>query len=104
MENLEGGFQARIFTNMENANHNESKKKPISLKTETVSEPALSYQKETKAKKIIFSTVQDQENENYLYWLSLTPEARIASVTRIIKEIYAEELAKPCSSNRISFD
>ncbi len=88
---------------MENSDRNKSKKKPVSSKTETVSEPAIVYRKEANSKKIIFSSIQDQDQDNYRYWLSQTPEERLASVTRLIREIFAEELEKP-SNNRIIFD
>ncbi len=89
---------------MENSDRGKDKKKPILPKTETVNEPGLVSQKATNSKKIIFSSVQDQENNNYLHWLSLTPEQRIASITRLISEIFAEELKRPRKSNRIIFD
>jgi hypothetical protein len=89
---------------MEKTNSDKDTKKTISSKGESVNEPGLMWQKETTSKKIIFSSMHDQEQSNYQYWLSLTPEQRIASVTRLIREIFAEELKKPRKSNRIMFD
>ena len=56
------------------------------------------------SKRITFSTLEEQEEENYRYWLSLAPEQRLENVTFIIKKIYAKELAQPSKSNRIFFD
>lgn len=103
-ENLERELQARIFTGMENSDLHKDQKKQIRKKTIVVSEPGVVYLKETNSKKIIFSSVHDQEQDNYLYWLSLAPEQRLASVTQLIMEIFAEELKKPRASNRILFD
>ena len=89
---------------MENSDLHKDQKKQIPKKTTAVSEPGVVYQKETNSKKIIFSSVHDQEQDNYLYWLSLAPEQRIASVTKLIREIFAEELKKPRASNNIVFD
>ena len=89
---------------MENSDYHKDAKKPIPKKTITVSEPDVAYQKEMDSKKLIFSSVQNQEQDNYLFWLRLTPEQRIASVTQLIREIFAEELKKPRASNRILFD
>ena len=55
-------------------------------------------------KRIIFSTLEEQEEENYHYWLRLTPEQRLENVTFMIKTIYARELEQPSKSNRIFFD
>jgi len=89
---------------MENPDSNKDTKKTISPETETVNEPGLVWKHETTSKKIIFSSQHDQEQSNYQYWLSLTPEQRIASVTQMISEIFAEELKRPRKSNRIMFD
>jgi hypothetical protein len=88
---------------MEKTSSDKDTKKTISSKGESVNEPGLVWQKETNSKKLIISTVHDQEQDNYLYWLRLTPEQRIASVTLLIQEIFAEELNKP-RSKRIIFD
>jgi hypothetical protein len=89
---------------MENPGSDKDTKKQISQEDQTVNEPGLVWQQETTPKKIIFSSIHDQEQSNYQYWLSLNPEQRIASVTRLIREIFAEELKKPRKSNRIMFD
>jgi hypothetical protein len=89
---------------MENSDLHKDHKKQIPKKTTTVSEPGVAYHRETNSKKIIFSSIHDQEQDNYLYWLSLKPEQRIANVTQLIREIFAEELKKPRTSNRILFD
>jgi hypothetical protein len=89
---------------MENPGSDKDTKKQISQEDQPVNEPGLVWQKETTPKKIIFSSIHDHEQSNYRHWLSLTPEQRIASVTRLISEIFAEELKKPRKSNRIMFD
>ena len=68
-----------------------------------VNEP-LEIQFRLSHKRIIFSTPEEQEEENYHYWLRLTPEQRLENVTFIIKTIYARELEQPSKSNRIFFD
>jgi len=89
---------------MESPDLHKDQKKQTSKKTATASEPGVVYQNETNSKKIIISSVHDQEQDNYRYWLSLTPEQRIASVTQMIREIFTEELKRPRKSNRIMFD
>ena len=55
-------------------------------------------------KKLTVSTVAEQEQSNYLYWLSLTPSQRIANATELIRSIYADELRKPAKTKRIIID
>ena len=55
-------------------------------------------------KKLTVSTVAEQEQSNYLYWLSLTPSQRIANATELIRSIYADELSKPAKTKRIIID
>ena len=65
-------------------------------------EPAIAYS--SGYKKLTVSTVAEQEQSNYLYWLSLTPSQRIANATELIRSVYADELSKPAKTKRIIFD
>ena len=55
-------------------------------------------------KRISFSSLQQQEEDNYTYWLSLTPEQRIANATSLIRKVFADQLKQPGKPNRIIFD
>ena len=59
---------------------------------------------EYSSKRLFFSTLSEQEEENYRYWLSLTPEQRIANTTSLISNIFADQLRLPRIHNRIIFD
>ncbi len=54
--------------------------------------------------KLIVSTLADQDQDNYQYWLTLTPAQRIANVTALIRKIYARQLSEPPKKERIIFD
>ena len=58
----------------------------------------------TEPKKLTVSTLAEQEESNYLYWLSLTPSQRIANATALIRKVYAYELSRPSKKKRIIFD
>jgi len=55
-------------------------------------------------KRIFFSTLAEQEEGNYRYWLSLTPEQRLENATTLIRHIFADQLQLPRKTNRIIFD
>jgi uncharacterized protein (UPF0262 family) len=59
---------------------------------------------EYSSKRLIFSTLSEQEEENYRYWLSITPEQRIANTTSLIRHIFADQLRESRAHNRIIFD
>ena len=64
-------------------------------------EPTIAYGK----KRIgVFTSFKEAEEDNYRYWLSLTPEQRIANVTTLIKRVYSKELLKQENDKRIHFD
>jgi hypothetical protein len=65
-------------------------------------EPAAAYS--SGHKKLTVSTVEEQEQDNYLYWLSLSPSQRIANATELIRKVYAIELNMPSKTKRIIFD
>jgi hypothetical protein len=72
---------------MENSDRDKNSKKLILPKTETVSEPCFCLSKRNELKKNHLFFRSRPGKDNYLYWLSLTPEERIANVTRLIREI-----------------
>ncbi|MEQ8424058.1 MAG: hypothetical protein RIA63_05060 [Cyclobacteriaceae bacterium] len=54
-------------------------------------------------KKITFSTVEEQEINSYNYWISLSPEERIAETTKLIQHIYSKDLLNKKKVSRIYF-
>ena len=52
-----------------------------------------------------FKSSQEQENDNYAWLASLTPEEHLYNATQLIMRIYSEELIKnPTIGNRITLD
>ncbi len=86
---------------MEKPKNLKSLKNSTSSKDNVV-EPLIEYS--AKSKKITISTLAEQEQDNYLFWLSLTPAERIAHVTVLIRNIYADQLSLPSKTKRIIFD
>jgi hypothetical protein len=68
-----------------------------------VEEQSTEYVKPSR-KSITFSTLEEQERDNYLYWIGLSPEQRLEQATLLIKALYREELKKPADYSRIIFD
>ena len=52
---------------------------------------------------ITISTLQGQEEANYLYWLSLTPEKGLELHYKMITHFFADELKKKRKKDKISF-
>ncbi len=71
---------------------------------DVVKEPAISYSVEPTSKKLTISSLASQEQDNYLYWLSLSPSQRIANITELIRKVYADQLSQPANTKRIIFD
>jgi hypothetical protein len=71
---------------------------------DVVKEPEISYSVEPTSKKLTISSLASQEQDNYLYWLSLTPSQRIANVTVLIRKVYADQLNQPGNTEHIIFD
>jgi len=69
-------------------------------KNDKVNDPAVGY---GLRRTIKLSSLKEQEEDNYRYWLSLTPEQRIASVTALIERIFADKL-RTARNNRLFFD
>jgi hypothetical protein len=80
------------------------KYKAAKEKKKTVNEPQGVYSKAGKESigSITISTITEQEESNYRYWLSLTPEERWAEHYKLLKRVYGIK-NKP-SDNRIIFD
>lgn len=49
---------------------------------------------------IIISTLEEQEEANYLYWLSLTPTQRLELHYKMITAIYKDTLMKKIKNNQ----
>jgi hypothetical protein len=60
-------------------------------------EPGISLQT------ITISTLADQEEANYRYWLKLTPEKRLELHYMLISEIYLKELNREKNKYNIIF-
>lgn len=58
---------------------------------------------QTDGKKIVISTLEQQEEANYTYWLSLSPEQRLALHYKMITTIYKDELNKKRKDKTIKF-
>jgi hypothetical protein len=69
-------------------------------------EPTAFYGKTSSSKKITISTLKDQEEEMYLFWIKLTPVERLKHVYNMHKNIYGEEVATSDINitHRIHFD
>lgn len=67
-------------------------------KSSTISEPEPVYTasllQQTEGKDIVISTFEQQEEANYTYWLSLSPEQRLALHYKMIASIYKEALKR----------
>jgi hypothetical protein len=76
-------------------------------KKNTVSEPDVVYTvssaHQTSNNEIIVSSLKDQEEANYRYWLSLSPEKRFELHYKMITHFFADELKKKRSTRKISF-
>jgi hypothetical protein len=68
-----------------------------------IEEQSIEYAKSSR-KRITFSTLEEQERDNYLYWIGLSPEQRLEQATLLIKALYKEELKQPASYKKIVFD
>lgn len=71
---------------------------------DVVKEPIVDYPAKPKSKRLTISSFAVQEQDNYLFWLTLSPSQRIAHVTELIKKVYADQLSQPGTSKRIIFD
>lgn len=75
--------------------------KPLNVKdkdSDKANEPTSPYGNRL----VIDNSFADQEADNYLYWLSLTPEQRLAEATKLMEGIYKGVPRK--KDNRIHFD
>ena len=67
----------------------------------TVNDPSTVYYTRPSLK---FSSTKEQEEENYRYWISLTPIERIQNVVQLIKKIFSTQFKIAKRDNRIHFD
>ncbi len=58
---------------------------------------------QTEGKEIVLSSLEAQEEANYTYWLSLSPEQRLALHYKMITTIYKDELNKKRKNKTIKF-
>lgn len=74
--------------------HNASEPEPVY---------SASLLQQTQGKEIVVSTHEEQEEANYAYWLSLSPEERLALHYKMISSIYKEALSKKKKNKTIKF-
>ena len=73
-------------------------KKNISI----AKEPSVTY---VKNRITVFTSLEEQENENYKWLASLSPEENLYHATELIKRVFADELKQhPTTGNRIKFN
>ncbi len=63
-------------------------------KNTPLNEPLVDYGDEYQNKTIVISSVKEQEESNYNYWLSLTPIQRLEAHYKLITALYKDELKK----------
>ncbi len=68
------------------------KKNKKEHKKTSLNEPLVNYKNTSHKKKMIISSLQEQEEDNYDYWLSLTPIQRLQAHYQLIKIIYKDQL------------
>jgi hypothetical protein len=85
-------------------NMSEKKYKPKKESTKRVNEPRPGYSNKKESNSITISTLKGQEESNYIYWLSLTPEERWAEHYKLLQRIYSLKKSKKSSADRIIFD
>lgn len=74
------------------------KKKSLLSEQNMIEEPLAEYFKSdayaASFKTLTFSSVEEQEEENYKYWRSLTPEQRLELHYLFLVHVYFEEIEK----------
>lgn len=74
-------------------------------KTYKTAERNKTLAKENSSRYITFcNSPEEMEQDNYKYWLSLSPEERIAQVTFLLENIFSDEIKKVAKNPRIIFD
>jgi hypothetical protein len=58
-------------------------------------EPSVTY------KRLKISTMEEQEQNNYYYWSSLTPLERVKKTVELIKVVFADRMNLPRKYDRI---
>lgn len=72
----------------------------------TLGEPIVAYSNtgEKAGGSITISTLNEQEESNYIYWLSLTPEERWAEHYKLLQRMYGKKNDNRISDYKIIFD
>ncbi|OPZ99675.1 MAG: hypothetical protein BWY70_00906 [Bacteroidetes bacterium ADurb.Bin408] len=74
----------------------------------SVSEPDVNYSLSSLHKgegiEMVISSFEEQEEANYTYWLSLTPEERFELHYKMLGVIYKENLMKKKKNKKIKFN
>jgi hypothetical protein len=79
---------------------NKGKSKNRKQNKNIVSEPNADYTISSKQENtIILSSLKEQEEANYIYWLSLTPEKRFELHYNLVTHFFSDEIKKNKNSN-----
>jgi hypothetical protein len=70
-------------------------------KKNQLGEPETAYHKK---RILFFKSIEEEEEATMRDRMLMTPEERLALVTRMLEHFYAEELSRPRNFNRIIFD
>jgi hypothetical protein len=82
---------------------NKRKYKPNKEKLQALKEPAALYGNRNE-KSIIISSLNEQDESNYRYWLSLSPEERWAEHYKLLQRVYGVGKKNKPTVLRIIFD
>ncbi|MCX6231404.1 MAG: hypothetical protein NTZ33_07665 [Bacteroidetes bacterium] len=63
-------------------------------KTSVLNDASTEYITDNQENKIVISSITEQENDNYDYWLSLTPKQRLEVHYNLITMLYSDKLEK----------
>lgn len=76
-------------------------KKVNRVKSSSLNEPSDAFGKKRVS---FFSSIKEQQIENYKWLASLTPEENLCYATQLIKRVFAKELKEyPTIGNRVKF-
>lgn len=80
------------------------KYKPKKESNKQVKEPTAVYSNKKESNSIAISTLKEQEESNYIYWLRLTPEERWAEHYKLLQRVYVLKKSNNAPVDRIIFD
>ncbi|HYV94391.1 MAG TPA: hypothetical protein VE978_21645 [Chitinophagales bacterium] len=69
---------------------------------EKVNEPEVDYSISKKKRIRFFKSFEEAEEATIRDRMNMTPEERLATVTRMLEAMYAEKLSKPLKNQRIT--